>query len=283
MTEGKQAMELNPRDFSLNDYDNVRIVMPRKPALSEEDVDAQLFEYVISGGKHIQSIADLDDDWVKSNFEGLSTIGEVRDAIKAQYDHDLEFEYADIKFRACCDALLDRLSGEVPADVLEANVEMMRQGNLDRLAEMHISMEQYLREENLTPDQYEEKVRAETLYNLRLNVALDIMADVLGMQVGNHELTEYLSAPDPEAFLNEIRENDQVEEARRAAVRVKAMRRIVDTAIIELEGGEVEAPAPVAAVPEPEEEEDIEMPDFDNLPIPRIRDANAGGFSIIAE
>jgi trigger factor len=209
----------------------------------------------------------------------LSTIAEVREAIKEQYDREIELQYSDIKFRACCDALLARLSGEVPQGVLDANVEAVRQLNLDRLSEMHMSMEQFLREENLTPDQYDEKLRRETLYNMRLNVALDIMADVLGMQVGNHELTEYLSTPDPEAFIREIREKDQVEEARRAAVRVKAMRRIVDTAIVEEEGG----PAPAVPVASPEPEEDVEMPDFDNLPIPRIRDANPGGFSIIAE
>ena len=277
MAKSNQVVDLNPKDFSLSDYDNVRIVMPAKPPLSEEDVDAQLFEYVLSGGKHINSISDLDDSWVQANFEGMSTIAEVREAIKAQYDRELEYQYSDIKFRACCDALLERLSGEVPEEVLANNVDVSRQLNLDRLAEMHISMEQFLREEQMTPDQYEQKLHDETLYNMRLNVALDLMADVLGMQVGNHELTEYLSTPDPEAFIKEIRENDQVEEARRAAVRVKAMRRIVDTAIVQEEGGT----EPAAPVEQPEE--DIEMPDFDNLPIPSIRNANPGGFSIISE
>lgn len=276
MTAENQVENLNPKDFSLSDYDNVRIVMPSKPPLSEEDIDAQLFEYVLSGGKQINSIADLDDSWVQSNFEGMSTIAEVRDAIKAQYDREIEYRYSDIKFRACCDALLARLSGEVPQEMLENNVESARQLNLQRLAEMHISMEQYLREEQMTPDQYEKKLRDETLYNMRLNVALDLMADVLGMQVGNHELTEYLSTPDPEAFISEIREKGQVEEARRAAVRIKAMRRIVDTAIVEEEG----APQPVVQA---EPEEDFDMPDFDNLPIPTIRDANPKGYTIIAD
>ena len=160
MSEEKQIVDLDPSKFKLNDYDNVRITMPAKPAMSEEDIDAQLFEYVISGGKDINSIADLDDDWVKSNFDGLETIGDVREAIRDQYDKDLEYEYSDIKFRACCDALLERLEGDVPEDILESNIEIVRESNLQRLSEMHISMEQYLREEHLSPDQYEEKVRA---------------------------------------------------------------------------------------------------------------------------
>ena len=265
MVDKNKEIELDPSDFKLRDYDNVRIVMPKKPAMSEDDVDAQLFEYVLSAGKQVNSIGDLDDAWVQANFDGLKTVADVRDAIKAQYDRELEFEYSNLKFQLCSDALLDRLEGEVPEETLAANVEAVRAANIGRLEEMHISFEQYLREENMTPEQYEEKLVQETLRTLRLNVALDIMADVLGMQVGNHELTEYLSAPDPEAFLNEIRENGQVENARHAAVRVKAMRRIVDTAIVEEEGD--------GEVPPDIEEEVVDLPDFDNLPTPRIKGA----------
>lgn len=278
MSETKKVVELDPKDFKLNDYDNVRITMPAKPALSEEDVDAQLFEYVVSGGKKINSIADLDDSWVQSNFEGLDTIEDVRQAIKDQYDHDLEFEYSDIKYKACAEALIDRLEGEIDDDLLKHNIDAVREGNLKRLEEMHISFEQYLREERLTPDQFEDKLRDEVIYQLRLNVALDIMADVLNMQVGNHELTEYLSAPDPEKFLAEIREKNMVEEARRAAVRVKVMRRVIDTAIVTEEGAE-EAPV----VSEPEPEDDIEIPDFDNMPTPQIKDdiSSADGLHLV--
>ena len=277
MAETNKVIELDPKDYKLNDYDNVRITMPAKPALSEEDVDAQLFEYVLSGGKHINSIADLDDAWVQSNFEGMSTIEEVRQAIKDQYDHDLEFEYSDIKYKLCADALIARLEGDVPEETLTHNVDAMRAGNLARLEAMHISFEQFLREEHMTPDQYEDKLRNETLYQMRLNVALDIMADVLNMQVGNHELTEYLSAPDPEKFLAEIREKNMVEEARRAAVRVKVMRRVIDTAIVTEEGAPEK---PVEVKPAPEDD-DEEMPDLGKMPLPQIRDDHPDEFRIV--
>ena len=241
MPETAKVIELDANDFKLTDYDNLRIAMPAKPTLSEDDVDAQLFEYVLSGGKQIQSIADLDDEWVQNNFEGLSTIEEVRQAIKDQYDHDLEFEYSDLKYKTCADAIIARLEGEVDENTLEHDIDIARKSNLARLEEMHISFEQFLREEHLTVDQYEEKLRKDVLYQLKLNVALDLMADVLNMQVGNHELTEYLSAPNPEKFLEEIREKNMVEEARRAAVRVKVMRRAIDTAIVTEEGSENKA------------------------------------------
>ena len=281
----KQIIDLDPKQFKMNDYDNVRITMPAKPAMTAEDIDAQLFQYVVSGGKKIKSIADLDDDWVKANFDMYETIDEVRQAIKDQYDHDMEFEMSDLKFRVCCDALLARLDGEVPADILNHNIEVVREGNAERLKEMHISMEQYLREEHLTPEQYDQKLHDETLYQMRLNVAIDIMADVLGMQVGNHELTEYLSAPDPEAFIAEIREKGQVENARRAAVRVKTMRRVVDTAIVREEGAPEQSEEPKKKMPVIVDEDELNMITIDNMPPTQIRDdgATPSGFRILSE
>lgn len=274
MTSATQIIDLDPKDFTLKEFDNVRITMPAKPAMSEEDVEAQLFEYVISGGKHIQSIADLDDEWVKANFEGLNTLEDVKAAIKADYDQHITFEQSDIKFQACSKALIDRLEGEIKQEVIDHNVEATRAGNLERLAEMHLTLDQYLQEENLTPAEYDAKLVDEVVYQMKMNVALDIMADVLGAQVGNHEITDYLSAPDPQAFLDDIREKGLVEAARQAAVRVKVMRRVVDTAIVTEvdENGKivVKEEPDAAPVQESADEDSEEIPDFEHLPIPLI-------------
>lgn len=288
MAETIEVLELDPKDFKLKDYDNLRITMPQKPVLDEDDVDAQLFEYVVSGGKSIKSIADLDDEWVKQNFDGLETIDDVRQAIKDDYDRQMEFEYSDMKFHACADALVERLEGEIPDDVLQSNIAAMRRANEERLAAMNISMDQFLREESMTPDQYDNKLREETLHQLRLNMALDLLANVLGMQVGNHELTEYLQSPNPEKFLEEIREKGLVEEARRAATRVKAMRRAVDTAVV---NGVIESKSAQEAAEKEKKyaevaaqsDEDVEIPDFENLPQAEIRDDNPFRMTILED
>lgn len=105
MSDNSTVLQLSPEDFSLSDYDNVRITLPEKPSISREDVDAQLFGFVLSTGRSVNSIDDLDDEWVKGNFEGLSTIEDVRQAIVDDYERNLELEYSDMKYRACCDAL----------------------------------------------------------------------------------------------------------------------------------------------------------------------------------
>ncbi|MDO4502159.1 MAG: hypothetical protein Q4D06_03150 [Coriobacteriia bacterium] len=276
MAENTKIIELDPANYTLNDYDNVRITLPPKEVMTNEDIDAELFQYVISSGKQIKSIADLDDEWVKRTFEGMETIDEVRNAIVEDYERQQEFARADLKYHACCEVLIDRLEGEIPADVIQNNVNAIRKGNEEQLAMMQMSLTQYLREEHLTLDQYEAKLQKEAEYQTKLNLALDCMAVVLCTQVGNHELTEYLSTPDPAAFIAEIREKGLVEEARRAAVRVKVMRRVVDTAIVTIEGEEPEPVKPVVV----EDEEPFIMPDFDEMPNPNI--VNADGFDKFA-
>ena len=88
MSDNSTVLQLSPEDFSLSDYDNVRITLPEKPSISREDVDAQLFGFVLSTGRSVNSIDDLDDEWVKGNFEGLSTIEDVRQAIVDDYERN---------------------------------------------------------------------------------------------------------------------------------------------------------------------------------------------------
>lgn len=266
--EAKNVLELDLDAFSLNDYDNARIEMPLRPSMCEEDVNAQLLEYAISTGAKVSSVDELDEAWVRSMFDGLNTVDEVRQAIVDEFDKELEQEYVSIKYQKCCEALVARLEGEVPDEVLAANIEQMRENKLARIKDMNMSYEQYLREEHVTPDQFDDMIRDETLYMLRLNAAIDLLSVALGTQVGNDELTEYLTTPDPEKFLAEIREKGMVEQARLAAKRVKTMRRVMDTAIIN-GGVEEKAPEKLSFIKE-------EGVDFDDIPtIPLIKDATA--------
>lgn len=277
-----KIIDLSTKDFTLSDYDNVRITMPAKPVLSIEEIDDEIRGYVLSlGNKHLSGLSELDDDFVKENLgdQGFETLEEVRQAIVDEFERSVDFARSDEKYQKCCQVLLDRLQGEIPMDVIENNVKAIREGNLIRLEEMRMTLDQYLREEHLNMDQYDRKIREEALYQAKLNVALDLYAIVLGTQVGNHEITEFLSAPDPAAFLAEIREKGVVEEARLAARRVKVMRRVVDTAIVTIEGEEAKPAQPVI---EEEDDEDFVMPDFEEMPNPNITNADQFSFSVVS-
>lgn len=242
MSEQPAIPQLDPNDFKLSDYDGLTIVMPKLPTATEEDIDAQLFSYIASSGQGASSkgLSDLDDEWVKENFGGvgITTLKDLRISIRSDLNRQSKAEYENLKFRTCSEAVAARLEGEIPADVLDANVEASRGRYEQQLRMMGTTKVRYMRDEHLTEEQYEQRVRDDVAFQLKLNMALDKMVEATTMTVPNSELTEYLACEDPEQFLTELRESGRVEEARQAASRVKMMRRLVETAVIEVEGGD---------------------------------------------
>ena len=79
----ESAPQLDLSAFALSSHDSVHIVMPPQPVATDDDIDAQLFVYVASATNHspIRSIGDLTDEWVKSQFDGISTMAELRAGI----------------------------------------------------------------------------------------------------------------------------------------------------------------------------------------------------------
>ncbi len=234
MEDTASLPELDASAFSLTAYDSVSVVMPPLPVATDDDIDAQLFEFVASAKKDsgITSLADLDDAWVSSNFEGMSSLVELRRALKLDLEKQGRNNWSNLKFSKCADALMARLEGEIPSDLVEANVEASRAHYDERLLSFGMTKKQYLREEHMTEEQFEQKLHDDVVYQLKFNMALDKMIEISGTTVAKSELTEYLTCEDPVAFAAELEANGRVEDARRAAARVKVMRRIVETAIV---------------------------------------------------
>lgn len=237
MEDTATVPQLDPAMFTLSSFDNVHISMPPEPAVSSEDVDAELFQYVASAGKGsgITSIADLDDEWVKSTFDGLETITQLREALERDLVRQDKRNWANVKFQKCSDALAAKLEGDTPADILEANIEASRKQYDEHLHSFGMTKAQYLRQEHLTAEEFEEKICEDVAFQLKLNMALDKMIENQGIEVAKEELTDYLSCEDPTSFVAELEELGRVEEARLAAARVKAMRGIVENAVVTIE------------------------------------------------
>ena len=149
------APQLDLSAFALSSHDSVHIVMPPQPVATDDDIDAQLFVYVASATNHspIRSIGDLTDEWVKGQFDGISTMAELRAGIKQDLERQGMVAWNNTKFQKCSDALVTRLEGELPADVVAANIEASHAQYEQRLKSFGSTKERYLREEHLTPEQ----------------------------------------------------------------------------------------------------------------------------------
>lgn len=237
--ETPRVPQLNPDDFKMTNYEGLKLEMPQRPAATDQDVDAQLFGYLASSGMD-KGLAELDDEWVRDMFGGIgvSTMSELRASIKVDLNRQSRMDWDNLKVRLASEQLAGRLEGDIPAEVLDANVEASRGQYEQRLREMGTTKARYLADEGLTEEQYEQNVRDDVAFQLKLNMALDKMVEATTTTVPNNELTEYLACDDPERFLADLRESGRVEEARQAASRVKIMRRLLETAEVDVEGVE---------------------------------------------
>lgn len=240
-TEGRNLMEnasseghaIDLAQFSIDDFDVLVVDVPQRPEVVEEDIDAQLFEYVASGwrgdGKRMNKLSDIDDEWVKGKFPNIGTVEELRRTIREDLEKRADEAVQEFKIRECSKELVSRLHGEVPDEIVDENVEPVRKEYLQQLVASGSSLAKYLQQENMTNEQFEERLREDVAYRIKLNVALDLLAQQRGTQVEDHELTDYLMAEDPDAFLAEVKDRGMLEDARTAAARIKVMREVVDS------------------------------------------------------
>lgn len=240
MEEEILETQLDEGSFTLSDYGPLEISLPPLPLASDEDVDAQLAGYAASmaAASAGEGAVELTDEWVRATFEGLESLDQLRAYVRADLEREARRALDDLKLQRCADALVRRVEGEIPAAILDAAVASSRDHYLARLRAAGTNKVQYMREHGIDEARFEEMMRDDIRRQMLVNIALDKMAQATGTVVANAEITEYLACEDPERFVEELQEKGRVEDARKAAARVKMMRRLVEAARIENESDE---------------------------------------------
>ena len=235
MEETKANDALDESVFTMSDYGPLKISLPAAAPVTDADVDAQIAGYIETSRAEAGGAVEPTDEWVRATFGGLETLAELRSLIRSDLERESRRIVNDLKLQRCNDALAARVEGDIPADFLDEAVASSHDAYLARLREAGTNKIQYMRERNMTEEQFQAAMREDIRYQMLVNVALDKMAEATGTTVSNAELTEYLACEDPESFIRELEEKQRVEDARRVAVRVKMMRRLVDTAEVTIE------------------------------------------------
>ena len=232
----QQKGESNHETYRLVMEGPLKITMPPKPKVSEEELEAQLFSYIANAPKDSQltTIADLDDEWAEGMYPGIGGIEGLRNTIQAQIAAEQEYAYEAMKTALIEDALIARLEGDIPTALIEANKAEVRYKKEAAIHEGGKSLSQYLREENISEEDFDRKLDEETHHMVALTIALDTFSSDTQIEINENELSEYLYTDDPQGFLAELKEKNLVNEACRAAARVAALRKLRDEAQIEL-------------------------------------------------
>jgi trigger factor len=197
---GMSAGEAKGIDFELADEQNATVTVTVK----------ELKEKVLP---------PLDDDLARATSE-FETLAELRTDIDARLREQLEGEL-ELKLRQdAVDALVDASSFDSLEPMVERRTAELATGFVRSLERRGIGLEAYLAMTGQTQEQIIGRLREEAEQALKRELALDAVADRLGLEVADEEIETLVrreaeeTGEDPEALLTAARESAGFEQLR---------------------------------------------------------------------
>jgi trigger factor len=133
----------------------------------------------------------LDDELARAASE-FDALAELRADIEARIREQIEDE-AETRFRAdAVDALVEASNIQPSGPLVQARTAELLAGLVRSLERRGISPETYLAVSNQTPQQLEERLRAEAAQSVARELALEAVADKDGIEVSDDELREFI-------------------------------------------------------------------------------------------
>jgi trigger factor len=133
----------------------------------------------------------VDDDLARAASE-FDTLAELRADLEQRIGEQIADE-AETQFRAAAvDALVDASKIEPSATLVEARTRELLGGLVQSLERRGISPETYLAVSNQTPQDLEQRLRAEAARSVARELALEAVADQAGLEVTDDELREFV-------------------------------------------------------------------------------------------
>lgn len=174
------------------------------------------------------------DEWAKDTmgFEDMAALREgVSDSIAAQKDDMLP----RLKENACVSALIERFEGEIPENMQEEAEANLLQDFFTQLQRQGMSFDAYLAQMGMDSTQFKADVKLQATDEAKQQLALDAWARAKGIEASDEDITaEFVKAgvEDPAALEKEWREQGRLYLIREGVVRAKAMRDVMDTAVV---------------------------------------------------
>lgn len=144
-----------------------------------------------------QVTPEITDAWVSQNIPGASSVGELRARIREQLEAQLAQQLEQRKYFLAASALAERLQGAIPDDLLERALAGNREGFEANLRKQGITREQFLAQQGITEHQLTMQNLMQTREMLAQALALDAMADHLGLDVDDDEINAVFGARTP--------------------------------------------------------------------------------------
>ena len=156
-----------------------------------EDADGpQEFDVTVKDVKE-RILPPLDDELARAASE-FDTLTELRADLESRIREQIE-EEVETQFRAAAaDALVDASNVQPSGPLVDARTADLLTGLVRSLESRGISPETYLAVSNQTPQQLEERLRAEAARSVARELALEAVAEKAGLEVDDEELRAFI-------------------------------------------------------------------------------------------
>lgn len=179
-----------------------------------------------------KTLPELTDEWVKEKL-GIDTVAELKDEIRSEIESQVGNALPRIKESRAIAALEERLEGEIPESVIEDQQTELLQEFFTQLQYQGITLDNYLKQREISGDQFREDLRMQATDMVRQNLALDAYAQHEGIKATDEDiLAEFKKANEAEAerLMKEWEENGQMYLIRQGVIRQKAAEKVVEDA-----------------------------------------------------
>lgn len=190
-----------------------------------------------------KNLPEVTDEWAKDTL-GFEDVADLRKRIAESIEQQKQEMLPGMRENACLNVIAERLEGDVPQSMTDANEADLLQSFFQQLQTQSMSFDMYLMQQGLTADQFKDDVKQQATDITKQDLALDAWARHAKMEVTGKDLTEEFvksGAEDPEALEAEWRANGQMHMLRQGILRTRAVKEIMDGAVVtELTGAKAE-------------------------------------------
>jgi len=181
-------------------------------------------------------IPTINNAWIAEHLPEATDIDGLREMIKAEGLNYKAVEQENMKAFLAASALAERLEGKLPDELYEFTRREMMANLNNQIRQQGMTFEQYLQSMGMDQQQFNLSYMMNVHETLRQGFALDAMARHLKLSVSQQDMEDVarLKAPNNTSqFLQQLEASGQMYLLREAALRTKATRMLVETAIFE--------------------------------------------------
>jgi len=191
------------------------------------------FDVEVLGVKK-KKLPELTDEWVQSKI-GVDSIDDLRKELEDEFKSQQESIFPRLKESRALTALAERLKDEVPENVVEEAEATLLQDFFNQLQRQGATLDQYLQQQGITSAQFRDDVKQQAADMAKQDLALDAYAAHAGIEVTEEDIRaefENSGVADPDALMQQWRENGQMHVVRQGILRQKAAEQVVENATV---------------------------------------------------